>query len=257
MNEGRPARRSPGGGGFLSLLLPPTAWLVVFLVLPTAVLAFSAFSADGLRALGQAETWWLFERSFRVATLSTAVCLAVSYPVAYFISGCAPKWRNLLLFLVVLPFWTNLLVRTYALKFCLDPIGWTDTSAVIFAIVQNFLPFMILPLYASIEKLPKRLLEASQDLGASPARTFWKVTVPLTMPGIAAGCILVYIPVLGIFALPEFINERTVLIGSQINLYYTKNRNPGAGSALTLVLMVFTITLTWIYSRFKKSEGLV
>jgi spermidine/putrescine transport system permease protein len=243
-------------GRFLTLLLPPTAWLVVFLVLPTAVLAFTAFSADGLKALGYAGTWLLFWRSFWIAIVSTAVCLAVSYPVAYFTAGCSPRWRNLLLFLVVLPFWTNLLVRTYALKFCLDPIGWTDTSAVIFAIVQNFLPFMILPLYSSIEKLPKRLLEASQDLGASPARTFWKVTVPLTMPGIAAGCILVFIPVLGVFALPEFINERTVLIGSQINLYYGQG-NAGAGSALTLVLMVFTVALTWLYSRLRKSEGLV
>ncbi len=116
---------------------------------------------------------------------------------------------------------------------------------------------MILPLYSSIEKLPGRLLEASQDLGASPARTFWSVTVPLTLPGIAAGCILVFIPVLGIFALPEFIDERTPMVGSQINLYFMKNRNPAAGSALTLILMVLTITLTGIYSHFRKSEGLV
>jgi len=243
-------------GRLLPLLLPPTAWLVVFLVLPTAVLALSAFSVDGLKALAQAGTWILFWRSFWIALVSTALCLAVSYPVSYFIAGCSPRWRNLLLFLVVLPFWTNLLVRTYALKFCLDPLGWSNSGAVIFAIVQNFLPFMILPLYSSIEKLPPRLLEASQDLGASPAATFWKVTVPLTMPGIAAGSILVFIPVFGIFALPEFINERTVLIGSQINLYYGQG-NTGAGSALTLVLMVFTVALTWTYARFRKSEGLV
>jgi spermidine/putrescine transport system permease protein len=243
-------------GRFLPLLLPPTAWLVAFLVVPTMVLAVSAFSADGVRALAHSGTWVLFWRSFWIALISTVVCLAVSYPVAYFIAGCSPKWRNLLLFLVVLPFWTNLLVRTYALKFCLDPIGWADTGAVIFAIVQNFLPFMILPLYASIEKLPPQLLEASQDLGASPASTFWKITVPLTIPGIAAGSILVFIPVLGVFALPEFINERTVLIGSQINLYYGQG-DAGAGSALTLVLMVFTILLTWVYSHLRKSEGLV
>lgn len=243
---------------WLSLLVPPTAWLVVFLVLPTAALAIAAFSEDGLHALLSASTWTLFLRSLRIAMLSTALCLALSYPVAYFIVGCAPRVRGLLLFLVVLPFWTNLLVRTYALKFCLEPLGWADTEgAVVFALVQSFLPFMILPLYSSIEKLPKRLLEASQDLGASPARTFWKVTVPLTLPGIAAGCILVFIPVLGIFALPEFIHEPTRMIGGQINLYYMKNRNPGAGSALTLILMVLTLTLTGLYSRFRKSEGLV
>jgi spermidine/putrescine transport system permease protein len=245
-------------GRFLSLLVPPTAWLVVFLVIPTAVLAWSAFSADGVKALLDPLTWLLFWRSFRIALVSTGLCLAVSYPVAYYIAGCGTRWRAILLFLVVLPFWTNLLVRTYALKFCLDPLGWSNSeSAVVFALVQSFLPFMILPLYSSIEKLPKRLLEASQDLGASPARTFWSVTVPLTLPGIAAGCILVFIPILGIFALPEFINERTTMVGSQINLYFMKGSNPGAGSALTLILMVLTMTLTGIYSRFKKSEGLV
>ncbi len=245
-------------GRFLSLLVPPAAWLVIFLVIPTAVLAADAFSADGLRALTDPLTWHLFARSFRIALVSTALCLAVSYPVAYFIAGCGPRWRALLLFLVVLPFWTNLLVRTYALKFCLDPLGWSNCeSAVVFALVQSFLPFMILPLYSSIEKLPKRLLEASQDLGASPARTFWSVTVPLTLPGIAAGCILVFIPILGIFALPEFISERTPMVGSQINLYFMKGSNRGAGSALTLILMVLTMTLTGLYSRYKKSEGLV
>ncbi|HZE97558.1 MAG TPA: ABC transporter permease [Planctomycetota bacterium] len=245
-------------GRFLALLVPPTAWLVVFLVIPTAVLALAGFSAEGLKALGEPVTWLLFWRSFRIALVSTAFCLVVSYPVACFIAGCSPRWRSLLLFLIVLPFWTNLLVRTYALKFCLDPLGWSNSeAAVVVALVQSFLPFMILPLYSSIEKLPVRLLEASQDLGASPARTFWSVTVPLTMPGIAAGCILVFIPILGIFALPEFIDERTPMVGSQINLYFMKNRNPGAGSALTLILMVLTITLTGIYSRFRKSEGLV
>lgn len=245
-------------GRFWSLLVPPTAWLVVFLVIPTAVLALAAFSTEGLRALGDPLTWLLFWRSFRIAAVSTALCLAVSYPVAYYISGCGARWRAILLFLVVLPFWTNLLVRTYALKFCLDPLGWSNTeSAVVLALVQSFLPFMILPLYSSIEKLPKRLLEASQDLGASPARTFWSVTVPLTLPGIAAGCILVFIPILGIFALPEFISERTPMVGSQINLYFMKSNNPGAGSALTLILMILTMTLTAVYSRFKKSEGLV
>jgi len=242
----------------LPLLVPPTVWLVIFLVLPTAMLAVSAFSVEGVKALTEPVTWLLFWRSFRIAVVSTALCLALSYPVASFIAGCSPRWRGILLFLVVLPFWTNLLVRTYALKFCLEPLGWSNTEgAVVLALVQSFLPFMILPLYSSIEKLPKRLLEAAQDLGASPARTFWSVTVPLTMPGIAAGCILVFIPILGIFALPEFINERTPMVGSQINLYFMKNRNPGAGSALTLILMILTITLTGLYSRYKKTEGLV
>ena len=246
-------------GRFLSLLLPPTAWLVVFLVVPTAALAVSAFSAGGLAALLEPVTWLLFGRSFRIAATATLICLVVSYPVAYFIAGCSPRIRNLLLFLIVLPFWTNLLVRTYALMYVLRPMNILFTEgAVLFGLVHSFLPFMVLPLYGSIEKLPPRLLEASQDLGASPWLTFWKVTVPLTMPGIAAGCILVFIPVLGIFALPEFLGGAAVpLLGSQINLYFIRTNNPDAGSALTLVLMVLTVALTWLYHRLRKSEGLV
>jgi spermidine/putrescine transport system permease protein len=245
-------------GRFAALLLPPTAWLVVFLVIPTAALAMSAFSARGVSALLEPVTWLLFWRSFRVALAATAICLVVSYPVAYFIAGCPPKRRSLLLFLVVLPFWTNLLVRTYALMYVLRPLNILYTEgAVLFGLVHSFLPFMVLPLYGSIEKLPVRLLEASQDLGASPLKTFWKVTVPLTMPGIAAGCILVFIPVLGIFALTEFLGGAAVpLVGSQINLYF-KADNRDAGSALTLVLMVLTVALTWVYHRLRKSEGLV
>lgn len=246
-------------GRFLALLVPPTAWLVVFLVLPTAALATSAFSTRGLSALLEPVTWLLVWRSFRIAAAATVLCLLVAYPVAYYIAGCSPRWRNVLLFLIVLPFWTNLLVRIYALMYVLRPMGILFTEgAVLLGLVHSFLPFMVLPLYGSIEKLPTKLLEAAQDLGASPLRAFWKVTVPLTMPGIAAGCILVFIPVFGIFALPEFLGGAAVaMIGNQINLYFMRTDNPDAGSALTLVLMVLTVALTWIYHRLRRSEGLV
>jgi spermidine/putrescine transport system permease protein len=249
--------RSPAR--FLGLLVPPTAWLVLFLLVPTAVVAGLAFTAEGWSALKSGDHWILLARSFGVAALSTALCLVVSYPVAYFISGCTPKWRNFLLFLVVLPFWTNLLVRTYSLMFVLRPLGllYTPAAAVI-GLVHNFLPFMILPLYASIEKLPKTLLEASQDLGASPWNTFWKVTVPLTMPGIGAGCILVFIPVFGIFALPEILcGESLTMVGNKINLLFKNDERSPAGAALTLLLMLTTLALTWIYHRLRKTEGLV
>ena len=150
-------------------------------------------------------------------------------------------------------------MRTYALMFLLRPADLLYTEgAVVFGLVHSYLPFMVLPLYASLEKLPRRLLEASQDLGASPFRTFWSVTVPLTLPGIAAGCILVFIPVLGAFATPELMGGAHVrMVGSQINLYFVQARNAAAGSALTLVLMVLTIGLTWAYHRVRKTEGLV
>lgn len=240
------------------LLLPPTAWLLLFLVLPTAILAAGAFSPDGLRTLGEAATWALLGRSFGYALATTLLCLAVSYPTAYFIAGCGPKARALLLFLVVLPFWTNLLVRTYALMYLLrtQDLLYT-TGAVVFGLVQSFVPFMILPLVTSLEKIPPRLLEASQDLGASPWGSFWRVTVPLSAPGIAAGCMLVFIPVMGIFALPEFLGGAKVsLVGMQINLLFKQDSRSAAGSALTLVLMLFTAGLTALYARYKKSEGL-
>jgi spermidine/putrescine transport system permease protein len=244
---------------FLGLLIPPTAWLTVFLLLPTAVVATAAFHEEGWRTLLNADRWTLVGRSFGIAAVSTALCLIVSYPVAWFIATCAPKWRNVLLFLVVFPFWTNLLVRTYALMFVLRPLGLLYTPAAgVIGLVHSFLPFMILPLYASIEKLPKRLLEASEDLGASPWRTLWKVTVPLTMPGIAAGCILVFIPAVGIFALPELLcGERLTLVGNLINILFKDNPRSPEGAALTLVLMVSTLALTWTYHRLRKTEGLV
>jgi spermidine/putrescine transport system permease protein len=243
----------------LGLLLPPAVWLVLFLVVPTAILAASAFSAEGLSFLAAADTLRLLGRSIRIAAAATVLCLLAGYPVAYFIAGCAPRWRNLLLFLVVLPFWTNLLVRTYGLMFVLrkaDLPLYTE-PAVVFGLFHSYLPFMVLPLYTSIEKLPRRLLEASQDLGASPWRTFLRVTVPLTMPGIAAGSILVFIPVLGAFALPELMGGTSVpMIGGQIDLHFSQ-QNRAAGSALTLVLMLFTTALTWLYYRFRRTEGLV
>jgi len=243
----------------LALLSPPAAWLVIFLLVPTAVVAALAFRPDGIRTLLWAGTWTLLGRSLAVAALSTALCLVASYPVAYFIAGCTPRWRNVLLFLVVLPFWTNLLVRTYSLMFVLRPLGLLNTpAAAVLGLVHSFLPFMILPLYASIEKLPRRLLEASQDLGASPWRTFWKITVPLTMPGIGAGSILVFIPVFGIFALPEILcGESLTMVGNQINLLFKNDERSAGGAALTLLLMLSTLGLTFLYHRLRKTEGLV
>ena len=244
---------------WLALILPPTLWLCLFLVLPTIVLCAGGVTGEGLASLADPVTLRLLGRSLRIAVVTTAACLVVGYPAALFIASCAPRWRDLLLFLIVLPFWTNLLVRTYALMFCLRPLGFLYSEpAVVFALVHSFLPFMVLPLYASIEKLPRRVLEAARDLGASRWSAFRRVTVPLTLPGIAAGSILVFIPVLGIFALPEFIGGTSVpMVGSQINLHYMKSGDTAAGAALAVVLVVATVALTALYQRVRKSEGLV
>jgi spermidine/putrescine transport system permease protein len=240
------------------LLVPPGVWLVLFLVVPTVVVAAQALSFAGLGQfnLGTAR---LLLKSFLIAFEVTLACLVVGYPVAYFIATCSPRWRSLLLFLVVLPFWTSVIVRTYALIFLLRPLGWYLTmTGVVFGLAHSYLPFMILPLYVSIEKLPERLHEVAADLGASRWHSFWHVTVPLTMPGIAAGCILVFIPVLGSFATPELLGGReAIMYGSQINFFYTTAQDPAAGSALTLVLTGLTVGLTWLYFHLSDAEGLV
>lgn len=242
---------------FLGLLLPPTVWLAFFLLVPTAVLAVSAFTPEGLERFGDPVTWRLLGRSLWIAAASTVLCLVVAYPVAAFIAGSPPRRRNLLLFLVVLPFWTNMLIRIYALKTMLIPLDLTrGQTAVIFGIFHSFLPFMILPVYASLEKVDRRVLDAARDLGASPVAAFWKVTFPLTLPGVAAGCLLVFVPALGIFALPELFEGSVRMIGSQIEFYFKEN-HPREGSALTLILMLFTIGMTWLYTRLRRTEGLV
>ncbi len=240
------------------LVFPPLLWLVALLVIPTIAIVAQAFSLDGLKQFNDG-TLRLLAKSLWISLQVTAVCLAVGYPVAFFIAGCSPGWRKFLLFLVVLPFWTNVIVRTYAQIFLLRPLGlYLTMPGVIAGLAHGFLPFMILPLYVSIEKVPPRLIEAARDLGASPWRAFWSVTVPLTMPGIAAGCILVFIPVLGSFAVPELLGGReAVMFGSQISYWFTTGHDPAAGSALTLILVALTLALTGLYYRLRKSEGLV
>jgi len=240
-------------------LFPPIAWLLVFLALPVAVTASKAFSAAGVEALASPTTWRLVGVSTLVAAVTTAACLVAGYPVAWCISRMPERRRRWVLFLVVLPFWANLLVRTYALMTMLRPFGVLDTwFAAVFGLWHGWLPFMVLPLYNAIEKLPPRLAEAAADLGAGPAQVFFKVIVPATMPGIVAGCVLVFIPVLGAFATPEMLGgAQAFMAGSRIQLAFLSGRNPEAGAAMTLVLTAITLLLLWGYRRVHRSEGLL
>jgi spermidine/putrescine transport system permease protein len=236
----------------------PSAWLLVFLVVPAALLAARGLSAEGLALLSDGSAWALLGRSFAVAAAATLLCALAGVPVAWFIAGCPPRVRTVLLLLVLVPFWTNFLVRTYALIAVFRTAGILYTpAAVLLGLVQSFLPFMILPVYASVEKLPPRVVEAARDLGAGPVRAFLQVALPLTMPGIGAGCLLVFLPVAGIFALPEFLGgARMPLVGNQINVLFKQDPASPAGSALTLVLMGLTLLLTAAYHRARRSDGL-
>lgn len=209
-------------------------------------------------------------RSVFFALGSTVICLVLGFPVAYWIAVMAPqRWRNLLLVGFILPLWTSSLLRAYAWIMILRPTGvltsfltaigllqpvnflldlfrfpevqnWLNTTlAVLIGMSYSFLPYMVLILYASLEKLDRRLLEAAADLGARPSQTFWKVTVPQTLPGIAAGCLLVFITSLGDFVVPELLGGASSMTMSRL-IYnqFLKVRNWGFGSALSMLLIL-------------------
>ena len=206
---------------------------------------------------------------------TTVVCLVVSYPIAYYVAVLAPaKWKSTLLALVVIPFWTSFLIRTYAWMLILRTEGLANTAllhlglinspldllynnfAVMIGLVYGELPFMILPLYASLEKLDLSLLEAGNDLGANSVSTFFRVTVPLTMPGIVAGVILVFIPTIGQFVVSDLLGgAKTVLIGNLIQNQFAVARNKPFGAAIAFELTVVVLLLLWLYANYTRRKG--
>jgi spermidine/putrescine transport system permease protein len=217
--------------------------------------------------------------SCELAFITTFLCLLFGYPFAYIIARSPARYRNLLLLLVIVPFWTNSLIRTYAWIVLLRTEGVINTVllqlniinapltllynnfAVLIGLVYTMLPFMVLPLYASIEKLDKTLLEAASDLGAKPWVTFRKVTLPLTAPGIAAGTLLVFIPSLGLFFIPDLMGgSKVVLFGNLIKNQFLTARDWPFGSAASIVLMILTLIFVAVYiklSKDKEGKGLV
>lgn len=213
----------------------------------------------------------IYLRSLRVALVTTILCLVIGYPIAYFISlKIRPTLKNLMLTLVVIPFWTSFLIRTYAWIIILRSEGLINNGlmalgliqspietllysefAVLLGLVYGELPFMILPLYASIEKLDVSLLEASSDLGANSLWTFLKVTVPLTMPGIIAGTILVFIPTIGAFITPDLLGgAKSILVGNLIQNQFAIARDKPFGSAICFGLSTFVLLLLYLYARY-------
>jgi spermidine/putrescine transport system permease protein len=210
-----------------------------------------------------------------MALVTTFLCLVIGYPIAYYVAVLAPARRkNLLLALIVIPFWTSFLIRTYAWMLILRSEGLINTLlghygmtgqplellynnfAVMIGLVYGELPFMILPLYASLEKLDLSLLEAGTDLGANAVSTFWRVTVPLTMPGIVAGIILVFIPSLGQFVVSDLLGgAKTILLGNLIQNQYAVARNKPFGSAIAFELMAVVMALLLAYALYTKKKG--
>ncbi|CAC5345899.1 MULTISPECIES: ABC transporter permease [Planktothrix] len=272
----------------LILLLPATIWLLIFFIIPLIIVLVYSFLERGTYG---GVTWEftlknyqrlvndlylnIFWRSLGLASLTTLICLIIGYPLAFFIATSSTRWRNLLLFLVIIPFWTNFLVRTYAWIIILRSEGMINTIlqslsliqeplnllftpfAVIVGLIYGYLPFMILPLYATIERLNFSLVEAAQDLGANHIRTFFRIILPLTLPGIIAGSILVFIPALGAFITPDILGgAKTVMVGNLIQNQFLQARDWPFGSALSMGLMVLVLIPVMIYFRSSNTDNL-
>jgi spermidine/putrescine transport system permease protein len=231
-------------------------------------------SLDNYRGVVDPVYLQIVVRSLIYAAITTVLCLVAGYPVAYLIGRADPRWRNLLLMAVMVPFWTSFLIRTYAwvtilksqgllnsiamqLQLITEPFEMLYTpGAVVLGLVYTFLPFMILPIYSSVEKLDGALVEAALDLGAGPVRAFSRVIVPLTAPGIAAGVLLVFVPSLGIYAVNDILGGgRVDMIGNIIENQFKGNaRNWPFGAALGTTLLVSFALIYWFVNRRQRAE---
>ena len=261
------ARTRPGGLTRWAVTLPPAAFLVAFFLLPALIVVLASFRATGefgglaplaglagltLDAygflLGDVIYAEIFARSFAVAALTTLICIVLAYPLAWLIARSPRQRRDFLVLLVILPFASNFLVRIYAWIMLLGPAGLLYTPfAVVAGLVYVHLPFMVLPLYTNLEKHDPALLEAAQDLGANAWTRFWRVTFPLSLPGIFSGSALVFIPVLGMFAVPELLGGTgDILIGNLIKEQFLDNRDWPLGSALSILLTAAVLGLAGV-----------
>ena len=260
------------------LLLPASLWLLVMLVLPLLVVfVFSfgerapaggyipAFSFDNYLNLPARLT--AFKNTMIMAPLGTLAALLIAYPLAYYLAiKASPRIRTTLLVMIIVPFWTSILIRTYAWIFILGGRGipqlleWigiegvrliNTPTAVLIGIIYGYLPLMVFPIYVSLEKFDKRLLEASEDLGASPLGTFRQVTLPLSIPGIATGCMLVFILLMGEFLIPALLGGGKVFfVGNALVDLFLQSRNWPFGAALSLSLIAIMLVAIVVYMRF-------
>lgn len=216
--------------------------------------------ATYLQLVSDSKYWQAYLSSLQIALISTVLILIVAYPIAYGMARARAEWRGALVMLVILPFWTSFLIRVYAWIGILGNEGllngfllWTGVIdqpltilttnwAVYIGIVYSYLPFMILPLYATLEKMDDTLLEAAADLGCPPIQAFWKITFPLSLPGVIAGCFLVFIPITGEFVIPELLGgSGTMMIGKTLWYEFFNNRNWPLASAVAVVLLLILV----------------
>ena len=247
------------------VLTPSLAFLAVFFYTPFIIVllySIGVVGIDGVVSLTPTFKYFIealnplylrvILNSLYLAALTTISCLAIAYPAAYYIALKASyRLRSLLIVAVILPYWISFLLRTYALMTILSSLNMLFTyQAVIIGMIYDYLPFMILPLYVNLEKLDKSLLEASYTLGANPIKTFFKVTLPLSMQGIVAGCILVFVPATGEFIVPYMLGGVSVTtIGTLTWDLFLKFHNWWRGAALSIIYISIVFTILVIYVR--------
>lgn len=265
----------------LTTVSPVAIWLFLLIAIPliyVLVLSFLSrdangdvmvvFTLDNYEKLFSTEYLKIYALSVAIAFMSTLLCILISYPFAFYMASGSQKKKNIMMMLVIIPFWTNSLIRLYGWRTLLGAEGPVNkmlmglglvnesveflyhTPAVVLGMVYTLIPFMILPLYVSIEKLDKTLLEASSDLGAKRIASFFEVTLPLTSPGIFAGSIMVFIPSLGYFFVSDLLGGgNTMMIGNLIKNQFYTSRNWPLGAALSITLILLTLLLVSIYKR--------
>ena len=272
------------------LLSPGVIWLLLFFLVPVLTLVRASLSERPNRFLPSELTFsWdfanysdalakfgeQFQRSFVYAGIATALCIAIGYPLAYVIAFRGGRYKNLLLGLVVIPFFTTFLIRTIAWKTILGDEGvfvgllrdlgllgptqglLATPGAVIGGLTYNFLPFMVLPIYVSLEKIDRSLVDAAKDLYAPPSRAFWKVVLPLSLPGVFAGSLLTFIPASGDFINAEFLGSpNTRMIGNVVQNQFLVQLDYPTAAALSIMLMIVITAAVLLYARFLGTEDL-
>jgi putrescine transport system permease protein len=236
--------------------------------------ALAALSLDNFRLLVSDDLYVLsYLRSLVVATVSTSILLAIGYPIAYGMARLPQRWQSVAMMLVIVPFWTSFLIRIYAwinilqhdgllnkillaLHLVSTPVVWLSTdSAMYLGIVYSYLPFVILPLYATLAKMDPALLEAASDLGSSPRQAFWLVTFPLSLPGVAAGVLLCFIPIVGEFVIPDLLaGSSSMMIGQTLWLEFFTNKDWPVASAAAVLLLILLLVPLSLYDRLQRRQ---
>lgn len=278
---------------FSATLGPGFVWLTLFVIVPTLIIfgysfltrtdiggvggpvtlenyaRFLGFDVLGFDPLYLQILW----RSVVLAFFTTLLCVLIGYPLAFYVATQAPRRKNILLLLLIIPFWTNFLIRTYAWIVLLGREGvvndlagrlgfgpfelYPSLFAVYIGMVYGFLPFFVLPVYASVERVDWTLAEAAADLGASPARAFVHAVFPQTIPGLVAGILLTFIPALGTFVTPDILGgAETALIGNVVQQQFSQSRDWPFGSAVSIILMAFVLLGLYGYARAAGQKGL-